>query len=386
MTVPYLPLRAQYLGHHSASYLSLAMLALALSSVFSSAGVGWLVQRVPPVYVFTVACTVRVLGYIAFGVADGKVSGVVSLVLLGIGNGLLLASLPLVVGSLPGKTDRLGRLAVMNALFNVGMGLGAVFSAISIVVSQQPTHSATIYFFAAALSLWLPILCLRVNRGHDRGTRHSGDPESATGDTRGGRPTIPANVAMVNLFAVGILVAFLAYPQVDVGLPVLGATAFPTVTWIAGAVLAVNTIAVVVLQVVATKLLRRWTPPSAVRVGVSIWASAGLLSLAVTFWVGLSPLYLAVYAVFFAAGEVLVMPALTEWAFLVTKSAGREGLVAHFSSVSSWCSAGGNASMAVIAANVSAPGFFLLGGIVPLVSILLIPRKAKVHAETSIRA
>jgi predicted MFS family arabinose efflux permease len=162
MTVAYLPLRAQHLGHRSPGFLTVAMAALALSSVVSSSSVGRLIRWVSPVHVFSAAGVLRIAGYLAYGFAGGRVTGVLALTLLGLGNGLLLASLPLVVGSLGRAEDRPARLAAMNALFNAGVGLGALATATLIVVARQHSYDTSIYFVAAALSALLPLSCLRM--------------------------------------------------------------------------------------------------------------------------------------------------------------------------------------------------------------------------------
>lgn len=210
---------------------------------------------------YSVLAAIALAGYAL--AADGVVYAISAVLFLVSQAGLAATRQALVTARIPAE-ERVRARAVMQTLLNAGMGLGAVLGAIVLAAGSRPPFIAG-FIAAAAVMLGCAVLFARLPRGDE--------PRDVPRQVR------PRLLALRDRRFMGITglatILQLTMPILSVLLPVWIAERTNAPTWVAAALLGINTVLVMCFQ--TTVAARAHTARSAAR---TAGVAAGCLAVA----------------------------------------------------------------------------------------------------------
>ncbi|MFJ3303925.1 MFS transporter [Streptomyces sp. NPDC086549] len=209
--------------------------------------IGWLADRWTPRRLLTLLNLYRAVGFTAYVFADGFTSFLIIAALLGVGEQAVFPIYQALAEQIAGPEKRVGMMARMRVVFNVGFTVGALLASVAIAIGTRAAFS-TIILGDAASFLIAALLLTRVRLRHTSGT--SGPAEKKQGSSRlrlvALRDLRYMAVAAVN----GVLVLHTALLSIGVPLWVGEHTDAPKA--LVGLLLVVNTVLAVLFQVRAS--------------------------------------------------------------------------------------------------------------------------------------
>jgi hypothetical protein len=251
---------------------------------------------------------VLAVGYALLGSAKGLAAVLAIAVVVGLGRGASAGGL---AAFLRQTTDdeQLGDVfARRYRALNIGLGTGLL--AATVVLSLASTAVLPGLFIANGAT-FVPLAIYLIRR------RASGRPAAAA--TPGSAP----GISLARLIRragpkclVDLCIFAFAYSQFDSSLPLTATRLSHARLGFVSAIVAVNTVAVIVLQPPVTRALRRWSPGHGMQVAMVSWLAGYVIALAassrpgVVSWAGL-----AVLAVLFAGGEAAYASSYQPWLF-----------------------------------------------------------------------
>ncbi len=293
-----------------------ALVAAAASSLFSVGALlaapvgGRLSDRHNPVTVAVVAQLVGALGPLWLLLADSAGSFLLAMLVFGLG---LTASVPakqvLVLRWVPGA-DRRKVFAYKFTGEALGMAVGAFVAGHLVDLSVADGMAgafllATLGFAVSSLILWsadrapVPPLPVELGEAVDQ-------PVSPLAALR----TIAASPALRWTALMTLTLALGFYAQFESGLPAYALTVLSVEASTIGTAAAVNSLVIVLLQVVMVRLTSRFEAPSLLMVVGGIWALSWTVLSTAQLAPGLAPaLFITTFGIF-AVGETMYSPVL----------------------------------------------------------------------------
>ncbi|WP_136520699.1 MFS transporter [Cellulomonas telluris] len=288
---------------------------------------GRLADRTGPRVPAAAGACAQALGWTGVGFAPDEPRLAVCAVVIGVGNACFHASFTPVLAALLGPDHRKRGFSMRYLAMNVGLGIGAAAAALT-VETLDGLRAFQVLYVADGLS-FLP-LAVALLVVAPRGGRPAADAAAAGTGYR----ALLRDRRLLVLLLVQTLLVLVAYSQFDTAVPLLLTERLAVAAGVVGLVVAVNTVAVVVLQPTLGRVLERLASTTVLVLCAAVWSAAMLVGLAV----GLVPPGARVpvalaFAVVFALGEVCFgvgyQPLLTELA-----PAGLLGRASALSSVS----------------------------------------------------
>jgi MFS family permease len=306
-----------------------SLAAAAASSLFSVGALvaapfaGRLSDRFNPVLVTVLAQLLAALGVGALVLADSPTTFLVGMFVFGLG---LTAAMPakqvLVLRWVP-VHDRRKVFAYKFTGEAIGMAIGAYVA--GHLVDLARADGLDIGFLTAALGFIVSAAII-----WSAGIGATTHPESGfdTGDGHPGRPldalrTIFASPALRWTAVITVTLALGFYAQFEAGLPAYAITVLDVDSKAIGTAAAVNSIIIVLLQVVVVRVTARRSAPSLLMAVGSIWVLAWLILSAAQFRPEIAAaLFVTTFGVF-AVGETMYSPVLSP----LTASLAPKGMV-----------------------------------------------------------
>lgn len=252
----------------------------------------------------------QALGYGGLALAGSRPVALGCAVLVGLGNGAFYPGFTPVMAALLTPDQRKRAFARRYVAMNIGLGVGAALGGLLVHAVSGIGAFQVLYVVDATTFLPLAAAFLVGPRSRPAGTGGAGERGA------GYRVLLRNRPLMVLLIAQTMLVAF-GYSQLDSAIPLMLTQHVGVSAALVGFVIAVNTAAVVLLQVPLARRLER--PRSSVLVAACalVWVGAYATAALATVVAGpAQPVLLLLFAVVFAVGEtcyaVAFQPLLVE--------------------------------------------------------------------------
>jgi MFS family permease len=301
-----LPFTIIYL--HEVRHISLASAGLmfsaaALVGVLVVPLIGTLVDRLGARPVLYATLALSTAG--ALGLAAARTPGLalVSMLVLGAGNGGSWPASQAFIAALVPPERRSRFFALGFAVLNLGIGLGGLAAAIIV----RPGHPGTyeLLFVADAVTFVLDAVILLPVRPHGVG-RPEPEPDAPPGSYR----LLLSDRVLRRLFTMQFVLVLVGYAQVEAGFPaylrLLGVS--PRVVGIG---FTFNTLTIVLGQLAVQRRSARVRRTRSLVVVASLWAASWVV-LASAWWLpsGAWPAVAIVYSIVFATGEMFFAPTI----------------------------------------------------------------------------
>jgi hypothetical protein len=246
----------------------------------------------------------RAVGYGLLGVLPGLVSVLLVAVVVGVGRGTSAGGVPAFLRQTVTGDELRDVFARRYRALNVGLGLGLL--AATVALSLAPPSVLPVLFVAnGATFVPLAVFLLR------RPMAPVDGPAAEAAATLGLDRLIRLAGAIC---VVDFCVFAFTYSQLDSAVPLATTRLDKAAIGFVSAVVAVNTVAVVVLQGPVSRLLARWSPGRGMQVAMGAWLAGYAAALATSVRPGLvSWAGLVLLAVLFAGGEAAYASSYQPW-------------------------------------------------------------------------
>ncbi|MFC1404817.1 MULTISPECIES: MFS transporter [Streptacidiphilus] len=313
-TVPYMFVyvsTVRGLGSMTA-WLVFTLFALAALVALPLAGRG--IDRYGARPVLVAGAVTAAAGALAFGHASGSGHILMSAFLFGAGVAAVQPALATMIVRCSTQETRAHAFALQFTLVNLGMGIGALIGGQIVDVSRPA--SLTLLFSVEAVMF----LVLAAVTGTIRMPAAAPAAVPAAAPTAGGRVAEPksdlrtllADKAMVRICLLAGLIFFTCYGQFESGVAAYATDVVGTSPSVLGLALGVNTLAIVVLQMIVVRITARRRRSTAIAatgvVWLGAWAAAAVAGLVSGGMVATAAM-LSVYMLF-GVGEALLAPTL----------------------------------------------------------------------------
>jgi MFS family permease len=302
-----LPFFVVYLHHARGIGLALAGFALATIAVASLPGNavgGFLVDRVGARRAVVVGLVLSAGGAASIAFVEEPWQAFAAAALIGFGAAIFFPAFDSLLAVAVAREQRSSVFAVRHATMNAGLGIGGLLAAA--IVSLDSVRTFQALYLADAASFLLVVPLLLVLRGIGERAEAGDEPE------RGGYGRVLRDPAFRRVALVTVLLFGLGYAQLSAAFP-----AFATGPGEIGAkavafAFAVNTLAVVCLQLPVLRLVQGHRRSAAVSLVFVLWAVTWTVTLAAG-GLGGGSAAVALFAValaIFALGETLMAPSV----------------------------------------------------------------------------
>jgi MFS family permease len=263
----YLPLSLLYFHHVTGlpiAQVGVVMTAGALFALVGNPIAGTLVDRFGARAVVVGGYLLRASGFAVYPLVDSAWTMFLAVALVAVGDGSFPPSIQALVAEIAQGAERDKLLAAQRSLRNAGLGVGGLAAAGALTLGSESAYTVIVlgtgvaFLLAAAIVGSIP---------HVAGRRAAGTA------VRGGYRVVLANRPFLWLTAANVPVAF-GYMVLAVALPVYITTQLGASVGLVGALYAVNTIGIALLQIPATRLLVRFRRTRATATGVLVIAAS----------------------------------------------------------------------------------------------------------------
>lgn len=298
-----------------------AVVALALL-----APLGVLIDHLGPRRVQVAALVAQSAGAFVLSQAHGVVGALVAQLLVGIGGSAYWPANQSLVADVVPSPQRSRYFGLSFTLLNAGIGIGGLVSGLVVTTSRPETF--TWIYVGDGLSFVVPMLLLLVPLRHiGNGARSrtlelpvvaaepvgpagAGATAPPTGAPAGGYRQVLADRVFRGVLVVTFLSSFVGYSQMEAGWTAFARTVADASTRTIGLAFAVNTAAIVVLQLFVLRMIEGRRRTRALAAMAGLWAVAWLVMGAAGLAPGtpLAAVLLVASLGIFALGETLLSP------------------------------------------------------------------------------
>ena len=318
-TVPYMFVyvsTVRGLGSMTA-WLVFTLFALAALVALPLAGRG--IDRYGARPVLVAGAVTAAAGALAFGHASGSGHILMSAFLFGAGVAAVQPALATMIVRCSTQETRAHAFALQFTLVNLGMGIGALIGG-QIVDVSRPASLTLLFSVEAIMFLVLAAVTGTIRMPAAVAAAAAAPAALAVGDAGAGPAAEPrsdlrtllADKAMVRICLLAGLIFFTCYGQFESGVAAYATDVVGTSPSVLGLALGVNTLAIVVLQMIVVRITARRRRSTAIAatgvVWLGAWAAAAVAGLVSGGMVATAAM-LSVYMLF-GVGEALLAPTL----------------------------------------------------------------------------
>lgn len=282
----------------SIAYLLMGLLGI-LANPFSIRALGYF--NVIQIFIFGIF--LQALGFAVVAVAGSQFLLVIAgIALTGIGNGVVFTTRPLVLRNLFGENEITDILASQNIMVNLAIGVGAAISALSVhkwgesSIRALFVFNSLTYIFLAFIVWQIRRIDIYLHEGVRRLPRWS-QVLHAWGDRR-----------FLPLILIQLFIGLFAISQFDSVIPVIlsdsPAFSFNSL----GLLFFSNCLGVVVMQPIATRLIKRHGHMFGLFGSLVVWMSCFMTGIVLPDSSTSSWWWAIILGIWFAAGEILYVP------------------------------------------------------------------------------
>ena len=292
--------------------LLLAIPAVVGMLVLGPAGI--VIDRIGARVVVIASLVVQMAAYVVLASATTESRAVVALLMLGVSGGVSWPAINALIATIIPSGIRQRYFGLSFTLLNLGIGIGGIVGGLFVDVARPGTFVAIYLVDAATFLAPLAILLgpLRHHSGRAKGPGPTTDQPAAdaTGAAGSTYRTLLRDRSLRPVLVLTFVASFVGYGQLNTGLPAFGRAQAQISTQILGWAFAVNTVVIVVLQLVVLQRIEGRRRTRMLIVMSVVWAIAflalGLSGLVPASAAG-SLLFMACLGVF-GLGETLYQP------------------------------------------------------------------------------
>jgi MFS family permease len=312
MTLPFLYIYLHEVRHIDATVVGLVVAWMGTLSLLLAGPSGALMDRFGARRVLLPLYAVGAVGAVSWGFDHVAWQAFGSGTILALAGSTVFAGQNVILTSVTGEDERQRVFGLSFAVLNLGIGAGGVVAGF-IADVHHPTSFQVLYLVNAISWLGPATVLLSMPKV---GRRHPA--AEAAGDDAGGYREVFANRAYRRLFVFSLLLFACGYAQIEIGLPAFATTVGHVSTRVIAWAFAVNTMTIVVGQLLVLRRLQgrsrsRALAVSAVVVAVS-WAVLGIGGFGRSAGAFLPVVGVLVCTMIFASAETIfspMLPALT---------------------------------------------------------------------------
>ncbi|PPK65649.1 MFS transporter [Actinokineospora auranticolor] len=266
----YLPLSLLYFHHVTGMPIAQVGVVMTAGALFALVGnpiAGTLVDRLGARSVVVGGYVLRAVGFAAYPLVDSATTMFLAVALVAVGDGSFPPSIQALVAEIAEGTARDKLLAAQRSMRNAGLGLGGLAAGGALTIGSDAAYTGIVLatgvaYLAAAVIIGTIPLPARGRRGRAA--------------IKGGYREVFANKPFLALALVNVPIAF-GYMVLAVALPVYITQQLHAATGLVGALYAVNTIGIAVLQIPVTRMLVRYRRTRATALGALVIGASFVL-------------------------------------------------------------------------------------------------------------
>lgn len=303
LTLPFLVVYLHGLRGLSLPLAGGAAATLALTSALANPVGGWLADRVGARPILIAGLATAAAGAAGIGgVAHGwQAFGAVGV--SGLGVGMIWPAQDALLACLVSVSQRSVVYAVRHATLNLGLGVGGLLASVIVDVHRPGTFTAVYWWDAASFGLAIPLLLVPAAAPGPVAGRAACQARAGQG---GGYRVVLRDPIFVRLWVLTAVLVLAGYAQFNSALPVFATGSGALSVGTLGVVFAVNTITVVLGQLVVLRLLAKVRRAHALALLCLLWALSWLIVLLGGLTRTAIPFVVA--AAVFGIGETLFAP------------------------------------------------------------------------------
>jgi hypothetical protein len=226
----------------SPGFVGVGLTVAAAAGLSASLPAGRLADRVGPRGVITACYLAEAALFAVFPFVRGRVGFLVVVACIALASNAAGPAKRVLLATLSGQSSRVAASAYNRAVLNVGMGLGAALAGGALAISSRPAYDALL--FGNALSFLIAVeLVQRIRVASKPPVVEADQPDQA----KVGRHPLVQPRLLAAAFSCGAL--YLSASVLDVGLALQVTQETATPHWIIAALLLLNTVLAVALQV-----------------------------------------------------------------------------------------------------------------------------------------
>jgi MFS family permease len=259
---------------------------------------GRLLDRIQPRLVAVAGLAMLALGFGALGAARTPAQVLACAAAVGAGNALMLPALtPNLAAVVPAELRR-EAFSVRYAAMNLGIGIGAAVGGVAVSRLHSTTGFEALYLADALTFVPLAFALFRVGARTTASTSDKGTDKPVS------YATLARSVVARRLIVLQFLVMAFGYAQFEASVPLLVHQRMGAGSWMLGAIVGANTVAVIGLRKPLTKRFSAYSEATTLVVGTAAWTLAFATGALAALWSGPARLvFLLLFALGFAVGE-----------------------------------------------------------------------------------
>jgi MFS family permease len=263
---------------------------------------GWIVDARGPRTTLAASLIVMAIGYAMFPLIRESWQGFALMTVAGIGNGGFWPSQSSLLASLTTRETRPTAYAVQRAVFNLGIGVGALIGGLVATTSEPGTFTVLFLIDAGTFVAYAATLAaIPAPR----------PAQASAGPSPGGYRDVFRDRVLLGVVGLNVVFVTAGFAQLEATFPVFARNEVGVSERVIGLIFFVNVLVILAVQLPVVRLLEGRSRMAALAAMAVLWAASWTTVLAAGLWLeGVAAAVLLVIAgVIFAFGECVLGPA-----------------------------------------------------------------------------
>jgi MFS family permease len=248
-------------------------------------------------------------GYLSLAFVTTEAAAVACAVVIGVGNGLFHSAFTPVLAAQLNDDNRRRGFSHRYLAMNIGLGTGAAVAAFLVESTPDVPSYQLIYVLDAVSFVPLLVAVAVLTRRAERATRLAAAAAATAAGAAGaggvGYGALLRTPGLLLLLVTQTVLVLVGYSQLDAVVPLVATQDMGVSAGLIGLTIAVNTVAVVVLQPTLGRLLERRHAAGVLACAALTWIGANVVGLVATLAPQAAvPVLIIGFGIVFAAGEV----------------------------------------------------------------------------------
>jgi MFS family permease len=263
---------------------------------------GWIVDARGPRTTLAASLVIMALGYAMFPLIREAWQGFALIAVAGIGNGGFWPSQSSLLAALTTRETRSTAYAVQRAVFNLGIGVGALIGGLVATTSEPRTFTVLFLIDAGTFVAYAATLAAvpapRV-------------AEASAGPSSGGYRDVLRDRVLLGVVGLNVVFVTAGFAQLEATFPVFARNEVGVSERVIGLIFLVNVLVILAVQLPVVRLLEGRSRMAALAAMAVLWAASWTTVLVAGLWfeAAAASVLLVIAGVIFAFGECVLGPA-----------------------------------------------------------------------------